>query len=83
MKYERPYLQVTVFGKTFLGLLDSGASRTIIGKPGWDILRTLGIPLKRRTSSCTVASGQRCRIEGEISVPVQLRDRETMIGRDC
>lgn len=31
---ERPYLSVKIFGLDFLGLLDSGASRTILGSHG-------------------------------------------------
>ncbi|KAJ8934735.1 hypothetical protein NQ318_001556 [Aromia moschata] len=38
---ERPYLKVNVLGKSLLGLLDSGASVTILGGPGWEQKKNL------------------------------------------
>jgi transposase InsO family protein len=72
---ERPYLRVSIFDQELLALLDSGASRTVLGRAGWDILRNLGVLLKGGESHCTVANGNQCRVVGEVSVPVRLRDR--------
>ncbi|KAJ8985444.1 hypothetical protein NQ317_017076 [Molorchus minor] len=59
---ERPYLKVSVLGKSLLGLLDSGASATILGNRGWKILQDLKINLNTtRTVTCTVANGQSVR----------------------
>nr|CAI5835405.1 unnamed protein product [Callosobruchus analis] len=38
---QRPYLTVNIYGCNFFGLLDSGASRTIIGAPSWKKLSTV------------------------------------------
>lgn len=44
---ERPYLNVEVFGHTLLGLLDSGASKTIIGSRGYDIFKQFNLKSRR------------------------------------
>lgn len=76
---ERPYLTVDILGKTFTGLLDSGASRTIFGQEGWNFLKRLGLPISRQTTFCTVANGDRVKVLGEVSVPIKVRDREKVI----
>lgn len=65
---------MSILGSTFLGLLDSGASCTIIGKSGWNVLKSFNVRLtKRPTISCTVANGEQCEVLGVISVPIQLK----------
>lgn len=77
---ERPYLRVDILGKGILGLLDSGASRTILGSRGYDIVRELGLTLDAtRMTTCTVANGARCRSIGIVSLPVALRGRLRII----
>ncbi|CAH0556831.1 unnamed protein product [Brassicogethes aeneus] len=75
---ERPYLEISVLGKRLVGLLDSGASRTIVGSGGWDILRCLNLPLRSCSVACTVANGEQCRGVGVVSVPMTL-EKETRI----
>ncbi|KAK9703612.1 hypothetical protein QE152_g29239 [Popillia japonica] len=65
--------------KTISGLLDSGASRTIVGQPGCDILLGLGLPVKKRYSNCTVANGEQCEVTGIVSTPIRLRDQVRVI----
>lgn len=72
---ERPYLEVTILGTKFLGLLDSGATHTVLGGPGWEVIKQLGFPLNEHISSCTVANGERSTVLGSISIPFQLKDR--------
>lgn len=73
---ERPYLTVEVFGKELLGLLDSGASRTIIGSKGIKFIEELGLRIDRsKNSSCTVANGNRCQCIGVVNVPMCLKGR--------
>lgn len=77
---QRPYLEVNILGQTFLGLLDSGSSRTILGSKGWSALVNIGIKLKRGDiESCTVANGQTCRVLGSCDLPIRLRDRIRVI----
>lgn len=69
-------MKVEVFGKVLLGLLDSGATRTILGGKGLAIIRDLGLPLdKSRVTTCTVANGNRCQSIGEIELPICLRGK--------
>lgn len=44
---QRPYLEVSVLGKQLFGLLDSGASCTVVGKKGYDIFLSLGFKLNK------------------------------------
>ena len=76
---KRPYLQVDIMGYSMLGLLDSGASRTIVGLPGYEILLSLGLKLVKQSSSCTVANGQVCNSIGYISAPITLVDKTRII----
>lgn len=73
---ERPYLQVSILGIKILGLLDSGASRTILGKVGWEKLKSLNLTLRSTPlAEVTVANGDRCSVLGYVSVPIQLKDK--------
>lgn len=76
---ERPYLRVTIYGCDFIGLLDSGASRTIMGKPGWDRLEKLCRLETSNNSKCTVANGSTCAVLGQISLPIKLRTKVKII----
>jgi len=77
---QRPYLHVRVFGITLLGLLDSGASHTIVGSLGFGKLNSLGLRLVKQSLSCTVANGQSCISEGYFSLPITLRSRTRLIN---
>ncbi|KAG5872250.1 hypothetical protein JTB14_009013 [Gonioctena quinquepunctata] len=77
---ERPYLHVDILGTKILGLLDSGASRTILGKQGYDKIRSMNIKmLPSEVPNCNVANGQKCEIAGYISIPFRLRDKIKII----
>lgn len=79
-KDERPYLEVEVLGKSLLGLLDSGASKTILGGKGFVVAQELGLPLKtNHLTTCTVANGNRCHSVGAIDLPICLRGRLFLI----
>jgi transposase len=76
---ERPYLRLDILGISLLGLLDSGASRTVMGGTAWSQFQTLGLPLLSDTIECTVADGRVCRSIGCIQVPVKLLERVRLI----
>lgn len=77
---ERPYLRVSIYDIELLGLLDSGASSTIVGGPGWEILKKLNLSLHPAAKShCTVANGDQCSILGYISVPIEVCERIVLI----
>lgn len=76
----RPYLEISVLGKSILGLLDSGASRTIIGSKGLKVVQELGLVINRSmVSSCTVANGSSCRSVGVVTLPVMLKGNFRLI----
>ena len=54
--------------------MDSGASRTILGQSGWDLLCKLNLKLSTVSSPSvvTVANGEQCSCLGTVSVPVSL-----------
>lgn len=77
---ERPYLMVSVLGIEMLGLLDSGATNTIVGGNGWRLLETLPLTLdKNDVQTCTVATGQQCRSVGSVNLPLKVRDRVRVV----
>lgn len=78
---ERPYLQISIFGRNILGLLDTGATRTILGRKGWALLSTLGFQLDSSNPvDVRVANGALTRSLGSCLVPVTLRDRTKLIS---
>ena len=77
----RPYLTVSVLGREILGLLDSGATHTVVGSMGYRFLLTLGLildPAGQR--DCTVADGSSCSSLGSIAVPFSLMGRTRVIS---
>lgn len=77
---KRPYLEVTVLGYPMHGLLDSGASRTIVGSTGWRILQQQGLTLNTKIRmACTVANGQVSYSLGVVQTPFTLQGRTRII----
>lgn len=75
----RPFLEVLVYGRSITGLLDSGSSRTILGRPGWDMLQPFCQLTSENKVECAVANGQICRSIGSILIPFQLRDKVVLL----
>ncbi|KAH0813360.1 hypothetical protein GEV33_009431 [Tenebrio molitor] len=69
---ERPYLKVKIMGTPILGLLDSGAMRTVVGGVGWRKLQNLDLPLQSSVVDYTVADGRVCRNMGSVQTPFDL-----------
>ncbi|KAL1124324.1 hypothetical protein AAG570_002092 [Ranatra chinensis] len=69
---RRPHLVVNVYGQPLLGLLDSGASRTLVGGEGWRVLRGLGLrDYGGGATHVTVADGSRCVVHGCVDLPFE------------
>ncbi|KAJ8967729.1 hypothetical protein NQ314_002675, partial [Rhamnusium bicolor] len=77
----RPYLTVEIYGLTFVGLLDSGASRTVIGSSGWAKFQELKLDLKleKNISLITVANGSSCDVLGVVQLPIKLDNKIRLI----
>lgn len=70
-----------MLGSELLGLLDSGASRTIVGSSGWKHLQNLGFVVdSSKKTNCRVANGQLCESIGECSIPFSVRDRMRILS---
>jgi hypothetical protein len=76
---ERPFLRVKIAGTPFLGLLDSGASRTVMGGVGWRKLQNLGLPLQPSVADCTVADGRICKSLGSVRAPIDLLGKVRLV----
>lgn len=76
---ERPYVTVTILDKDLLGLLDSGASRTILGQKGWELFKDIGYKLEKNVIRCKVANGQFANSIGTLTVPITLYNQTRLI----
>lgn len=76
---QRPFLELSILGCPILGLLDSGASRTIVGLPGFEILQSLGLKMVKQSTNCTVANGQSCLSIGYFPTPITLKHKTCII----
>lgn len=76
----RPYLNIKIYDCKLLGLLDSGATNTVLGGPGWDLLKSSCIVKPSEQTSCVVASGQTCDILGMVSLPIMLCGKTKIIN---
>lgn len=77
---RRPYLRVSIYGKEFLCLLDSGCNVTVLGKYGWEILRNICRINKSEMAKCTVANGEECLVSGCVSLPMTLEHRTVLLS---
>lgn len=78
---SRPYLVVDIYGLEFIGLLDSGATCTVMGLEGWERLQRLNLDLKveKSISSVTVANGENCNVLGTVQLPIKLDNKVKII----
>lgn len=76
---QRPYLEINILGLPVIGLLDSGASRTLVGASGYEILKKVGLPLTPSVTKCTVANGQSCSSIGYVVTPISLMNKIRII----
>lgn len=80
---QRPHLDVSVFGFSFKALLDSGASRTVVGRLGWSMLQAYGIKVSVPDTSLqiTLADGGQVSTLGSVSLPIVVEGKSVLI--DC
>lgn len=77
----RPYLKVSILDNEVLGLLDSGASLTFLGKPGLELIERLGLRITNQddNNNCILANGQHCRCTGYVMVPISLENKSCLV----
>lgn len=74
-KDPRPYVSVKIEGKEVKGLLDSGATVSLLGKQCREIAEELNLQIFPYVSAISTASGQRHRILGKIIVNIEYKDK--------
>jgi len=72
----RPYLDIRIFGEKFRTLLDSGASRTIMGKPGLQILEKYPAKINKTYNRFVeTADAKKHAVQGVVTLPITLETR--------
>lgn len=66
----RPFIKVNILGKEILGLLDSGAQRTVLGIGSKKLIRELQLKVYPSDASIKTASGAEIEIGGYVNLPV-------------
>lgn len=70
----RPYANIQIFGKDLKGLLDSGATISVLGKGALDLLKESKTPFSKCNSLVKTASGEPQTIIGKLSCPVTYKE---------
>lgn len=76
---NRPYLTVSILGVEVVGLLDSGASRTVLGEGCEQFIRKLGLVLTPVKDSVRTACGQLFPIIGSVDIPYTVDNKTVVI----
>lgn len=78
---ERPYVEISILGNKFLGLLDSGATHTFVDENTWYSIRNLGFRERRAEfESCVLGNGTSTECIGEADVPMRLMNQEKIVS---
>ena len=72
---ERPYAEVQVGDLKLVGLLDSGASVSILGKGCRELVEKLRAKIDRFYSSVSTASGESHTILGKVKLPINYQEK--------
>ncbi|KAL3273369.1 hypothetical protein HHI36_014817 [Cryptolaemus montrouzieri] len=79
-KDKRLYPKVNIYGEKYMGLLDSGATRTIMGKIGWDLLSKSKVVLDTDDApSCSVANRESFPSIGSVCLPIDLMGKIKLV----
>ncbi len=75
----RPYIKVKILDHKFIGLLDSGATQTVIGWEGWKVLEPLKPDLSPVNTLCVVANGAPCEVVGLLNLTVVVGEKSVRV----
>lgn len=75
----RPFIELKLFNTTLKGLLDSGASISLLGHECDKLLSNLGVKYKKLNSNVKTADGSRNKIIGYVDCPIEFNDRNKII----
>ncbi|XP_055603795.1 uncharacterized protein LOC129752031 [Uranotaenia lowii] len=74
----RPFVEVNVLGISMIGLLDSGAQKSVLGKGAEKLIKLLKLKLFPSNVALKVASGEALEIVGYVNLPITF-NQETHI----
>lgn len=67
---ERLFVPVDVYGRKFMSLVDSGATRSVVGGRGWEVMQRLGVRVvSSKFKVARVADGRQLEIVGSVMLP--------------
>lgn len=70
---NRPYVSVRIFGRPVVALLDSGASRSVIGKTGIHLLNLFNVSVQECPDQIvSTADGTAQKVIGYVNLPIQV-----------
>jgi len=70
------YFHIKIYGYPLAALVDSGSNRTLLGREGIKIIRTLGLAtMSDRGTQIRTANGQIAAIKEEIKIPIELQNQ--------
>ena len=68
-------MRIGILGVSFLGLLDSGATRKMLSAAGWQWLADMNLPLEATNRKISVVNGSVARAIGCGTVPITVQDK--------
>lgn len=71
----RPYAVVELGGRNIKGLLDSGASISLLGKGCRELAEEIGLEINQYFANIRTASGQPHRILGKVHIPIKYNNK--------
>lgn len=72
---KTPCISVSVYDINLLALLDSGANCIILGQCGWDVVRKLGVVLRKCEDFIELPNKSKLSCLGYVELPIKLEDR--------
>jgi transposase InsO family protein len=82
LKFDnRPFISVDIFGFKLMGMLDSGANVTVMGRDSLSVIEFLGLNIneKANKSGVQTADGSRHDIVGLVNVPFTFNNKTCMV----
>jgi transposase InsO family protein len=77
-KENRPFIKVELLGYSIIGLLDSGATCTILGRESEKLIKSLGLEMSNETVKVSTADGTNHTVKGSVNMPY-LFNKKTIV----
>lgn len=77
---DRPFVKITVFNTPIIGLLDSGAHRSILGVGSLKLIKSCKLRLFPAEVDLVTASGQKLDVTGYVNLPISFNGQTKLIA---